>query len=78
MPQQRCWLSPIFLPDHADPGYLIAAHFADHHESSLLLGFDNDTTEHLARMVNEASDMTLIDPLHIIARSENYLNDWTR
>lgn len=78
MPRRPCYTTPIFTPHSADPAYSIAVHFADYHEENLSLGFDDDTTEHLARMVNEASDTTLIDPLHILARSENYLNDWTR
>lgn len=73
-----CNMTPIFTPHSADPGYSIATHFADHHMDALSLGFDDDTTEHLARMVNEASDKTLIDPLLIIERSEQYLNDWSR
>lgn len=73
-----CFITPIITPHNADPAYLIATHFADHHMDALSLGFDDDTTEHLARMVNEASDNTLIDPLYIIIRSEDYLNDWSR
>jgi hypothetical protein len=73
-----CFVTPIFTPHSADPAYSIATHFADYHESSLFLGFDDDTTEHLARMTNEAADTTLIDPLVILERSENYLNDWSR
>lgn len=78
MPQQQCFITPLITPHNADPAYSIATHCADYHMAEISNGWDDDATEHLARMVNEASDITLIEPLHILERSENYLNDWSR
>lgn len=71
-----CRIAPLHWGD--DPGHQIAEHMAYFHDDELITGLEDDTTEHLARLTNDASDRTQIDPLLILARSENYLNDWTR
>jgi hypothetical protein len=71
-----CYIQPLTWSD--DPGFQIATHFTEYHLEDMTDGLNDDTTEHLARMVNDASNDTKIDPIHILARSEQYIDDWTR